>query len=143
MTISEIFDDDCEMIAYNYAYTIHNEGKTVTARKMRQFLRFEVKSERAIRIKGALRCDDRKLNYSQINLITTRTIDILETINFIKEHEKDTQIRGRMTKSAMDSFCEKNNWDLHTLSIAMEIMYGAKDEDNSKAPMGKLIAFLR
>lgn len=111
--ITDIVKPEIDYIAINFARSIYKNNIAHTTESIRD----------------AAKCREEGYNFSQIEMIVTRTICILHIIEFLKEQD----MRGKLTDVVLKNFSKKYNYDIYTLSIAAEIMSENNKETNIMA----------
>ena len=109
-----IYSEEIEEVAINFAYEIFNSEDEADAA--------EILEEGLIADKGS------SFNYSQRKIIVARVFTILHTIIFLK----DLELPKRIFNQPLEDFCKKHNYDVHTVTIAMDMLFGKEEKLTKK-----------
>lgn len=111
--ITDIINQEIDDVAIYFARSIYKSGTIRTSDSIRD----------------TAKCREEGFNFSQIEIIVTRTISILRIIKFLKKQN----INGKLTDVVLKNFSKKHNYDIYTLTIAAEIMSENNKETNIMA----------
>lgn len=111
---------------------VYNEHMEEIAIGMADYIYKNHKTYKEDEVKEALKRRTEKFNFSQICMIAFRITIILKIIYFLEEEE----IQGNITDAALENLCKRNKYDIHTLKVAANIIFG-------KRKKSKIYAFLK